>query len=253
MQITQEQLKRMGTRLTAEYLIDLTVKNPAILLPNGNVRLPPARLSFAWLGKPQPNKKEPQKPGRFNANLLFLPMADLTALATARNEMVKAFFPNNPQGVGLYNGFKNQADRVGPLEGGLNKKGQTTTGYVPGWPYIAPTANRQPSLSVFAGGQPQPFFGTVEEIEKTFYSGCWVIPSVNCYHGKSTENPGIMFGLQGVLKIADDEAFTGTGGVDAATEYAGVAIESNMQPSALFDGGQGAAQAQQPVTAASLY
>lgn len=229
----------MQTNMTEAWIAKVVADNPALLLDSGNVRLPPARMAFANVVTPAKdsagNNGEVIK-GKYGTNLLFTPQADLTALRAARTGMMPQAFPKNPTGVGLDDPIKDQADKVSPSEGGKNKKGATTSGFVPGCHYISPGANLdyKPTLNEFVGGAVQPCFGTIEELQAKFYSGCWVMATVTVFHGKNPSNPNIFFGLSSLLKIADDQRFSGGGG-DGAEAYAGVSIDmAGVDPKSLF-------------------
>jgi hypothetical protein len=226
----------MNTRHTAEVIQRLVAANPARMLEGGDVVMPPARLSFGNLAKPGKNMNDPTKEGKFGANLLFTPEADLQVLQNRRLAVVKEAFPMNPTGAGMKNPFRNQADRVAPAFGGMNAQGKSTPGYVPGCAFIAPTGNRRPQLFTgpIVNGVPTMFVGDEAAIEKEFYSGCWIIAVVNAYASKNTANPGVFFGLQSVLKVMDDNEFKGAGGVDPRAAFGGVAIDSNVSPNSLF-------------------
>lgn len=232
----------MKTRLTPEFLSQLAAANPSMEFadsqgkPNGNVRLPPARLSFANLARPGKNSIDPTKEGKFGANLLFLPNADLSVAKAARARIVAEKFPMNPQGLGLKDPFRDQGERVAPALGGRNPQGKTTSGYVPGQTFLAPTSNRPVQLFVppIVNGVPSVFIGGEKEIEKEFYSGCWCIAVVNFYYSGNQTNPGVFVGLQQLLKVADDNMFEGTSSVDPRTAFGSVNITQEVQPSSLF-------------------
>lgn len=235
-------IQMMKTRLSPEFLTQLGAANPCMEFkdaagrPNGNVRLPVARLSFANLARPGKNNLDPSKEGKYGANLLFLPNADLNAARQARARVLAEKFPNNPQGMGMKDPFRDQADRVAPAQGGRNPKGQSTSGYVPGSVFMAPTSNRPVQLFVppIVNGIPTVFVGGEKEIEREFYSGCWVIAVINFYASTNAQNPGVFAGLQQLLKVADDNEFQGTSSVDPRTAFGGVNISQDIQPSSLF-------------------
>lgn len=226
-------LEMMGTRLTAAEIEKMVAANPARLISATTVVLPPARLSFVNLAK-RSKAMEEGKEGKFGANLLFTEGADIKALVELRAKVIAENFPSNPKGAGFKMPFRDQADRVAPLEGGKNPGGKTSKGYVPGCIFIAPTANNRPPLATFETGGVKPFLLQDEaEIEKVFYSGIWAICAVNAYASKNTVNPGVFFGLQSVLKVRDDETFSG-GGLDPSTAFSGINIDAGVDPSALF-------------------
>lgn len=232
-------LQRMQTNMTAEWIEKVVAANPSRLLDNGNVILPPARMAFANVVTPAEDRKSANGTiikGKYGTNLLFPPMADLTALRKARADMIPQAFPKNPQGLGLDDPIKDQGEKVAPAEGGTNKKGATTGGFVPGSLYISPNANLdyKPLLNEFVGGAVQPCYGEIDALKAKFYSGAWVIATVSVFHGRSSENPNIFYGLSSILKIADDQRFSGGGG-DGPDAFAGVQIDvAGVDPKSLF-------------------
>jgi len=232
-------LVKMNTRLTEQQILDFVAKNPARLTSEGNVVLPPCRWSFGAVGTKREDRKDEATgetiKGGYGGSLLMIPQSDVKALIARRAELIPTFFPHNPQGAGLAPLFKDQAAKVAPLEGGQNRSGKTFAGYVPGYPFLTANANNRPGLATIVNGIPTAFVGTDEQIDAEFYNGCWVIPSVNIFHGKSPKNPGAFVGLQQLLKYADDTAFGGGGDRKANTaEFGGVAIDSSINPAAAF-------------------
>lgn len=238
MTITKEDYARMNTRQPLERIQTWVAKNPAKPTSSGTIRLPPARLSFANVGLPAEDKVingQLQK-GRYGAALLFPPGADLAAARDARMELIKTAFPKNPAGKGLDDPIKDQGIRVAPDEGGENAQGKTSLGYVPGAFFISANANLDfpPGLNEMVDGVPTPCTGPRDELDRKFYSGCWVIPTVTVFHGKNPQNPNVFYGLAGVLKIADDNKFSGGSG-DGPQAFEGIEIEDALDPTALFE------------------
>lgn len=238
MTIDPKTIERMGTRLTAAWIEKMTTANPARVLSSGNVILPPARVAFGNIALPGEDRMLNGQlvKGKYGANLLFAPGANLDALRKARADLVKTAFPKNPAGKGLEDPIKDQGDRVAPDEGGENAMGKTYLGYVPGALYISPNANLDfpPGMNELVNGVPTACTGPRDELARKFYSGCWVIPTVNVFHGKNPQNPNVFFGLAGVLKIADDNAFSGGTG-DGPAAFEGIQIDEDaLDPTALF-------------------
>ena len=96
-------IQMMKTRLTPEFLSALGAANPSVEFtdsqgnPNGNVRLPVARLSFANLARPGKNMNEPSKDGKYGANLLFL----VDEASGFSDELLEAIIGRRPDGVVL--------------------------------------------------------------------------------------------------------------------------------------------------------
>lgn len=226
----------MKTRHSVDVLANLIARNPAMVLPSGDVRLPPARISFPALARPGKNLTDPSKPGAYSVNLLFAAGTDLALMKAARDRVLKEAFPNNPTGAGMKNPFRNQSEKVSPAEGGANPQGKTLSGFVPGQPFIVPSSRQyRPhaySLPIVNGVPTQVDESRIEEV---FYPGCWVIAVVNAYASKNIANPGVYFGLQSVLKVMDDEALGGSGGgAPNPAAFAGVQIDNSVDAAALF-------------------
>ncbi len=232
-------IERMMTNKTAAWIANATKGNPAVLLESGNVRMPPCRLSYANVVKPGKDSVDKVTgaiiKGRYGASLLFAEGADLTAARAGRMAMMKTAFPKNPDGLGFEDPIKDQGDHVAPSEGGTNKMGKTTGGYVPGSFYISANANLEypPTLTVLEGGKPDYARGSQEELLAKFYSGAWVIPTLTIFHGRNPTNPNIFFGLSSVLWIADDQKFGGGGG-DGPDAYAGISIDQSVDVASLM-------------------
>jgi hypothetical protein len=229
-------IQLMKTRYGADVIAGLMAKNPATVLPSGDVRLPPARLSFPALARPGKNLTDPSKPGAYSATLLFAEGADLSVLKAARDRVLKEAFPNNPTGVGMKNPFRNQGEKVAPAEGGLNPQGKSLSGYVPGQPFIIPSSRQyRPHTYMLPIVNGVPSQCDESKIEEVFYAGCWVIAVVNAYASKNQANPGVYFGLQSVLKIMDDETLGGSGGgAPNPAAFAGVQVDNSVNPASLF-------------------
>lgn len=227
----------MNTRFSADAIQKMVAGNPCVRLESGDIRLPPARLSFTNLDKPGRNLNDPTKEGKYGANLVFpFAGADLLApLVATRNDLLKATFPNNPTGAGMKNPFKNQAERVAPDKGGTNPAGKSFGGYVPGLVYISATGNQRPSMwkPPFVQGNPTAVI-TVEEINEAFYPGAWAIAVVRAYASKQSANPGVFFGLQSLFKLADDNKLGGGGGIDPKAAFGGIQIDNSVDAASLF-------------------
>lgn len=231
--------QRMQTRLDAAWIEKVVKNNPSRILTSGNVILPPARMAFCKVAMPGKDSiiNGVMTPGRYGSSILFTPDADLSALTEARMAMIPTAFPKNPKGLGLADPIRDQGERVAPSEGGINKKGTTTAGFVPGCKFIAPNANLEypPALIRYEGGAPVSCIGAREELQRVFYSGIWAICTVNVFHGKNPQNPNVFYGLSTVMKIADDNTFQGSGG-DGVEAYnaVNIDIDSTVDPAALF-------------------
>lgn len=233
------------SRYTLQHLQALAARNPATLLVDASnnsrvIRTTIARMSFANVGTPRKNDKDPTKPPKHGTNLLFLPGTDFSVPAGERLRLLAEKYPGNPQGVGMKPAIRDQAEWISPADGGRNVQGKSYKGFVPGAGVMLPTANRQPTLWVppVVNGEGTRFVGTPAEIDAAFYSGCWVIAFLNVYQSKAAENPGVFFGLEGLFKVADDEKLGGESGAAAAMRspgaFAGISVDNNTDPTSFF-------------------
>jgi len=68
-------------------------------------------------------------------------------------------------------------------------------------------------------------------------SGAWYFFVLRPFVFDAGLKKGVSFGLQGVMKIADDRAFGGGGGGNPAADFAGVSIDTSAQAAAVNPAG----------------
>lgn len=205
------------TNMSPEWVKSMLAANPCVLLESGNVRTCIARLSFPHLFTPQ----EPMEIGgksKFTATLLFPVGADLTVLKTAAGNAAREKWPNAGQqgGPTLHTPFRDQAEKI------------KFDGYVAGAFFITATGERKPPV---VDARMLPIVD-----EKALYPGCWVIANVRPFTFDAKMKKGVSFGLQSIMKIADDVELGGSGS-DPNKDFAGVAVEgmsSDVDPASLF-------------------
>ena len=210
-----------ATNMTDDWIKRALAQNPCAPVTKdgvatGDYRTCPVRLSFPWLfkaSKPIP----PNTEGKFGASLLFWPGADLTVLKLAAAETAKAKWPKagTPEGPKLKTPFLTQDEDC-----------ERYIGYQPGGVLIRGTASK--AMPVVD----QNLAPIVEEAK--VYPGVWAICTLRPFAYAKGVNNGVSFGLQAVMIIADDQNIGGTGSADPNTAFAGVKIEANLNPSALF-------------------
>lgn len=234
---------QLSSRHTLQYLQEVASKNPSALVVDEKansriVRTTLVRLAFAHLGEKGKNLTDPTKEGKFGANLLFLPGTDFSVMKKERDRLLAEKYPANPTGVGMKPAIRDQGEWVSPANGGKNAQGKDYKGFVPGSGVILPTANRQPTLWVppIVNGQATRFFGTPQEIAAEFYSGCWCLAFLNVYGSSVAANPGVFFGLEGLLKVLDDDKFDGgtSAAMSSAAAFSGISVGQNEDPASFF-------------------
>lgn len=177
---------------------------------NGNFRTGPVRGSFmSVLTRNKPIAPNPT--GKFSATALFPPAADLSILKAAATEAALSKWPQAGQqgGPTLHTPFRPQADKAN-LEG-----------YTPGGVFITATADQRAPYAVDARGAP-----ITEEAQ--LLSGAWYFFVLRPFIFDAGLKKGVGFGLQGVMKIAEDRSFGG-GGSNPKSDFHGVSIDTSAQ------------------------
>lgn len=205
------------TNKSAEWIASALAKVPCVMLPNGNLRTCPVRLSFPNLfdrSKPIP----PNVEGKFGANLVFPVGADIAVLKEEAGKVTKAKWSEagTPKGPKLKSPFKDQGDML------------RYDGYNEGGIFLSPTSDRQPAV-VDANG-------IVITDKARVYPGVWAVCTLRPYTYDKGVNKGTSFGLQSVMIVADDKNLGG-GGENIADAFGGVSldIDSGVDSDGLFD------------------
>jgi hypothetical protein len=212
------------TRMTPDWIAKVLAANPCTLIldektgkPNGLIRACPARISWPNLftAKGGKNDDGSDKAPTFGCQLMFPPGANLSLLTQVASECASREFPDkivNGQFVGLHFPFRNQAEK------------HEHEGYEPDGIFFNTSSKFKPHVGFLDGG------GNWQQIvdESMIYPGVWVIPTLNVYAYKDPRRKGVSFGIAGVLKIADDERFGGTGASNPHHDFKGVAVDSNV-------------------------
>ncbi len=201
-----------ATNMTEEWISSALKNNPCVKLSNGDIRTCPVRLSFPWLfkmSKPIP----PNTEGKFGASLLFPLGASIAALQAEAVETAKAKWGDKmPK---LRSPFLSQDDDA-----------ERYVGYTPGAVLIRASSNQKVPVV------DQNLAPIVEE--ERVYPGVWAIVTVRAFAYDKGVNKGVSFGLQAVMIIADDQNIGGTGAANPQQAFAGVKVDANLNPSALF-------------------
>lgn len=208
-----------------KWIEDMWAKFPCVKVvdatgaENGNYRTGPVRGSFMHVltrGKPIP----PNTQGKFSGTALFPPAADISLLKKAATDAALSKWPQagQPGGPTLHTPFRQQSEKQ-------------LDGYTPGGVFITATADQRAPYAVDARGAP------ITD-EALLVSGAWYLFVLRPFVFDAGMKKGVSFGLQGVMKIADDRSLGGGGG-NPATDFAGVSIDTSAQaaainPSSLF-------------------
>lgn len=208
-----------------KWVEDMWAKFPCVRVmdengvPNGNFRTGPVRGSFMHVLERSPIKqmKDGSKVGgKFDGTALFPPGADLSVLKQAATEVALAKWPlaGQPGGPSLHTPFNMQ-----------DAKAATQPGYTPGGFCITGVADKRSPYAVNSQGVPIPDNNDV-------YSGAWYFFIIRPFDFDAGMKKGVSFGLQGVMKIADDKKLGG-GSSDPRSDFAGVSIDTSSQAAAV--------------------
>lgn len=202
--------------LDAGWLAATMAQCPATLLPDGNIRGGPMRLSFPALDTAIAPDADKPNVKKFMAMLLLPRGADMSLYQPEAYKAAQKKFPNldqpgGPTSAQLEWPFNDQAKKthLDPFEAGNI--------------FFSTNANedRRP-LCVDLRGAPIP------NVKEKFYAGCWVLPILNPYGWDyknaqgQTMKRGVSFGLAGLIWLADDTALSG-GSVDVQGAIGGLA------------------------------
>lgn len=209
------------SRVTAAWVADLWSRYPITAVldsagqPTGRFRTGIVRVSFPHLFTPQPPPSDnPNKAPTWALSLLFPFGADLSLLIADAQRAAGEKFGANAANMALHTPFRDQREKAHQYEG-----------YVPGAIFFTASSQRRPPV-VDVNGAP-----IVDETKA--YAGCWAMVTVHAYPFDTPKKKGVSFGLDSVMIVADDDAF-GAGGGDPNTDFAGVSIEQQVNPAALF-------------------
>lgn len=194
-------------------IAEMLKKYPAKVLDSGNIRLPPARLSY-------PNVFEKSKPRgkikeeKFTATFLFPKGCDLKPVV---QYFMKA---GADEGMALATMQALARERIQEQA----KKAEKVTGYEAGAFYLQAKSDYQPTIITLGGKD------IVDP--RAVYGGCWVIGLIDAYKYKEPI-PGMTWGLQSLVKLCDDESFGGGASLDPREELGDI-LDGTADAGALF-------------------
>lgn len=220
-----------NSRIAAETVARWWAQNPIRPVndkdgkPTGEYITGPVRLSFPNLFTPGEENDDGKR--KYTATALFPAGVDLSLLKKVAGETAIAKWPNAAE-MTLHSPFRDQSEK------------KQFDGYVPGSIFLTANGERKP---YFVDQRAAPITDTSKE-----YPGAWVLLVLRPYSFDVKKKKGVSFGLQGVVFVADDTQLGG-GGSDPNAALAGVNLEQEVNPAALFGG----ASADKQVTAADLF
>lgn len=220
------------TTKSAAWIQRVIAENPCRALSDGtdNIVTCPVRLGFPYLVTPQKPQDEDGGKPKYSATLLFQPGSNIDVIKAAMAAKAQAEWGTQLEQFMAMDNFHK------PIK---DQRIKAYDGFVPGLPCITATANyldkngsvRSPPPVVMQNMAP--YTGRI-------YPGIWAICIINpfCFNVRNKQGVvlkrGLGFGLQSAMIVADDTEFGG-GTVDPAKAFAGVKIDSDVNPSAMFD------------------
>lgn len=223
---------------TAAWVQRVVTENPCKEIDGGNVVTCPIRFGFPNLEKPQKAMEE-GRPDKYTLTLLFQPGSDVGPIKAKMMEVAKAEWGSDLEKFVASDSFHNPIQDQGK---------KAYDGFIAGLPFITATSERKPAVVM---QNMAPYTGRI-------YPGQWGIIVIRPFafntrnKGGTVMKRGLGFGLQSVMIVADDTEFGG-GSVDPRTAFAGVKIDSDVNPAAMFGKTGDTAEPAKAVTAADLF
>lgn len=187
--------------MDAKTIETLCRKLPAKILPSGNLRTGPVRLSYPFLFQKAKPYQEGQEP-RFMSTLLFPACADLELFETEIARVAADKWGSNWQRLRVTTPLRNAEEMI-------DDQGELKPGFEPGSYWFRATSTKKPGVVDRAGE-------TISDAGE-IYGGCWALVTLRAYV-PNTKEKRVVFGLQNVQKILDDEKLGG-GGASAKQEF----------------------------------
>lgn len=219
---------RMQIGLVPELYDRLIAGNPPRIGEGGQVFSGAVRLSWPSLSKPAKPMTAGATP-KYQASGLFT-HKNISVIMEALKAAVRMHYPSVSDPSVMLNPrdknhpMKDQGLKVAVADGGFEPIKKTVAGYVPGFPFL--TAKSTQAVPCFHNVGGRVVAVLPEELDKVLYAGCWVTMKLAIIKSTSAGNPGVFFGLQSIMKLADDKPFGGAGGGGTPEDFAGsVAIE----------------------------
>jgi hypothetical protein len=236
---------RMQTGLAPELFQRLVAGNPPRIGEGNIVYSGAVRMSWPSLSKPTVMKgQEGKATPKHRASGLW-PHKNIDVITGAVRAAIRLHYPNVTDPAVMMNPrdknhpLKDQGLKVSVNDGGFDAINKSTGGYVPGLPFCTATSTKQVPCLRRVGGKV--IITLPEEIDREFYAGCWVDLKLAILKSTSTGNPGVYFGLQGMMKLADDTAFGGGGNAATAEDFAGAVAIEDPNVNQIMQSSQGAA------------
>ncbi len=215
---------RINSRLSADQIAKLANSNRPRVAENGAIFSGAVRLSFPNLDSPYKGKMSEKE--KFQLSGLW-PHNAVKTLEDVLRTALQREYPNLTDPSIFMDRrsdkatIKDQGLCVNVKDGGYSPLKSTYGGYVPGFPWFRAKSGFAVPCFQFVAGKPT--IVLPENIPEVFYSGCWVDVKLNLIKSTSSANPGVFFGLQGVVKLADDNTLGG-GSSASASDFAGAVV-----------------------------
>ena len=214
-----------SSNMTEEWIANAIKANPCRMLESGNILTCPVRLSFPNIfarGKPVP----PATEGKFGANLIFPPKADLSLIRAQMQQVTIEKWANAGKqgGPKLRSPLKSQSEMLATNYGA----GYNADGF-----YLSCNSGRQPGC--FDARQ-QP----ITDPDRV-YSGVWAVATIKASTYDVGVNKGATFYLQAIMIVADDKPLAGGG--SNPDDFAGIQLDASVSSDGVFGNDEDAAAA----------
>lgn len=219
--------------MTPDYLKKLMAERPFRAVTNsdggftGHIITCPVRLSFVYLVEPKTKKSGGKEKKVYSFTGLIPVGADLSpvkAVVSAVGREKWAKFDELAARGALKLPVKKQDDNAT----GRNKAGKVYKGFEVGGFFFDAQRSEEVDPPVMVGPDLQPIAA------KEFYSGCWAIAKLRAFCWQGEQQDGVSFGVDSLIKVADDEKLGGEGqgaldGMDAIATH-GSAVNGAAAP-----------------------
>lgn len=185
--------------MNKDALKQLLKRFPCKELDTGNIRTCIVQLSHPYTHK-KAKPMEQGKEGKFMATLLFPEGADVSMLEEYLDVAATEKFGSK----WLEKGVKT------PWRDGAEPQYKDKPGYGPGVRWFRASSDKRPDVINRHGER-------IEDADE-IYGGCWALVTLRAYAVEHGNVRRVVFGLQNVMKLLDDDRLGG-GAVSAAREF----------------------------------
>lgn len=187
---------------------------------------PEFRCAYAWLIKPKPDKKNPDKAPKYTVLALFPPQTDLAPLLAAFRSAAEAEWKDKAATIVKLPNFKSPFKKADTI---VDENGEMRMAFAAGWTAIEFWTYGKQGAPGIAGPREDPADPGKPEIltdEADVYSGMWARAKVRFYPydmRKEGKSFGVSVELINLQKLRDDEKLGGGGRSKATDDFQPIA------------------------------